>query len=182
MDMNKINRREAIKRTAAIMGCTLSGSLISAVLSGCSNTSSSDGWTPSALTQDQLQTAADLAEVILPATETPGAKDAKVERFIDRMVDEFYPPAERDLIIDSLEELSLTDFADLNVEEQNKFISQFISQDENRDFFLLFKQTTMMGFFTSEIGATQVLQYDPIPGEYWGCEDLDELGGKTWAT
>ncbi|NBC65421.1 MAG: hypothetical protein GVY07_07180 [Bacteroidetes bacterium] len=180
--MDKINRREAIKRTAAIMGCTLSGSLISAVLSGCSNTSTSDEWTPSALTQDQLQTAADLAEVILPATDTPGAKDAKVERFIDQMVDEFYPPAERDLIIDSLEEVNRSDFTNLNFEEQTEFISQFIRQDENRDFFLLFKQTTLMGFFTSEVGVTQVLQYDPIPGEFWGCEDLDELGGKIWAT
>jgi hypothetical protein len=180
--MEEINRREAIKRTAAIMGCTLSGSLITAVLSGCSNTSSSDDWTPSGLTNKQLKTAADLAEVILPATETPGAKDAKTERFIDRMVDEFYPPAERDLIIDSLEELSRSDFTGLNFEEQTEFVSQFISQDENRDFFLLFKQTTMMGFFTSEIGATQALQYDPIPGEYWGCESLDEFGGKTWAT
>lgn len=164
------------------MGCTLSGSLISAVLSGCSNTSTSDEWTPSALTQDQLQTAADLAEVILPATDTPGAKDAKVERFIDQMVDEFYPPAERDLIIDSLEEVNRSDFTNLNFEEQTEFISQFIRQDEHRDFFLLFKQTTLMGFFTSEVGVTQVLQYDPIPGEFWGCEDLDELGGKIWAT
>lgn len=180
--MEKINRREAIKRTAAIMGCTLSGSLISAVLSGCSNTQSSGDWTPSALTQNQLQTAADLAEVILPATETPGAKDANVERFIDQLVHEFYPPAERDLIIHSLEELGQSDFSNLNFDEQTEFISQFIEKEESRDFFLLFKQTTLMGFYTSEIGTTQVLQYDPIPGEYLGCEPLEELGSKTWAT
>lgn len=180
--MEKISRREAIKRTTAIMGCTLSGSLISAVLSGCSDSSSSEDWTPSGLTNKQLQTAADLAEVILPATETPGAKDAKTERFIDRMVREFYPTDERDLIINSLEELSRSDFTSLNFEEQTEFVSQFISQDDKRDFFLLFKQTTLMGFFTSEIGATQVLQYDPIPGDYRGCESLDELDDKTWAT
>lgn len=164
------------------MGCTLSGSLISAVLSGCIKPSSSDDWTPSALTHNQLLVAADLAEVILPATETPGAKDAKVERFIDRMVHEFYPTDERDLIINSLEELSRSDFNSLNFEEQTDFISQFITNEENQDFFLLFKQTTLMGFFTSEIGATQVLQYDPIPGDYQGCESLDELDDKTWAT
>ncbi|MDZ7718833.1 MAG: gluconate 2-dehydrogenase subunit 3 family protein [Balneolaceae bacterium] len=180
--MEKIDRREAIKRTAAIMGCTLSGTLISAVLSGCSNTQTSSGWSPSALTNEQLQVAADLAEVILPATDTPGAKDAKVERFIDRMVSEFYPTAERNLIIDSLDELNRSDFLELNFENQTEFVSQFISNEENRDFFLLFKQTTLMGFFTSEIGATQVLQYDPIPGGYLGCESLEELGGKTWAT
>lgn len=180
--MEEINRREAIKRTAAIMGCTLSGSLISAVLSGCSSTSASDDWTPSALNKNQLQIAADLAEVILPATETPGAKDAKVERFIDHMVHEFYPPAERNLIIDLLDELTLSDFTEMNFQEQTEFVSEFVSNEENRDFFLLFKQTTLMGFFTSEIGTTEVLQYDPIPGEYSGCEPLEELDSKTWAT
>lgn len=163
------------------MGCTLSGSLISAVLSGCSSSSSSN-WAPSTLTKNQLQVAADLAEVILPATDTPGAKDAKVERFIDSMVHEFYAPDERDLIINILGKLYESGFADLNFEEQNQFVSEFISVEENQDFFLLFKQTTLMGFFTSEIGATEVLQYDPIPGEYSGCDSLEELGGKTWAT
>jgi len=179
--MEKISRREAIKRTAAIMGCTLSGTLISAVLSGCSNTQSSDDWSPSILTNEQLQVSADLSEVILPATETPGAKDAKVERFIDLMVEEFYAPAERELLIESIDQLSQYQFTGMNFEDQTDFVSQFISNEENRDFFLLFKQTALMGFFTSEMGVTQLLQYDPIPGDYWGCEDIDELGGKTWA-
>lgn len=164
------------------MGCTLSGSLISAVLSGCSNTQSSSGWMPSSLTNEQLQVAADLAEVILPATDTPGAKDAKVEHFIDKMIDEFYAPGEKNLLLSSLDNLSQTDFTDLNFEEQNEFISQFVTKEENQDFFLLFKQTTLLGFFTSETGATEVLQYDPIPGDYRGCYSLEELGGKTWAT
>lgn len=180
--MESINRREAIKRTAAIMGFTLSGSLVSAVLSGCTNRESSTSWSPSALSQELLQTAAHLSEVILPATDTPGAKDAKVEQFIDKMIDEFYAPDEKNLLLSSLENLSQTDFTDLNFEEQNEFISQFVTKEENQDFFLLFKQTTLMGFFTSEIGATQVLQYDPIPGDFWGCEPLGEHGGKTWAT
>ena len=180
--MEIINRREAIKRTAAMMGCTLSGSLISAVLSGCSNTSSSDGWIPSALTQNQLLVAADLAEVILPATETPGAKDAMVERFIDSMVYDFFTPDERELIQTSLEDLHQSGFAELHFDEQSKFVSQFVTVRENRNFYLLFKQTTLMGFFTSEVGATEVLQYDPIPGDYLGCESLLDLGGKTWAT
>jgi hypothetical protein len=40
----------------------------------------------------------------------------------------------------------------------------------------------MLGFFTSEPGATQVLQYDPVPGAYKGCIPLSEAGnGKAWA-
>jgi hypothetical protein len=44
------------------------------------------------------------------------------------------------------------------------------------------KELTLLGFFTSEPGATQVLQYVPIPGSWHGCVPLSEAGnGKTWA-
>jgi hypothetical protein len=45
------------------------------------------------------------------------------------------------------------------------------------------KELTMLGFFTSEIGATQILQYIAVPGPYRGCLPLSQTGnGKTWAT
>ena len=45
------------------------------------------------------------------------------------------------------------------------------------------KYFSMLGFFTSEVGATQVLQYNPVPGAYKGCIPVSEAGnGKTWAT
>lgn len=163
------------------MGCTLSGSLLTAILSGCSSDNSPE-WSPSGLTAEQTKVAADLAEVILPKTETPGAKDARVERFIDSMVKSFLPPEEKELIQHSLDKLVQANFADLSFDEQGSYTVQFIKEESGENFFLLFKQMTLMGFFTSEVGATQVLQYDPIPGEYLGCESLSDLGGKTWAT
>jgi hypothetical protein len=40
-----------------------------------------------------------------------------------------------------------------------------------------------MGYFTSEVGATKVLQYEAVPGAYKGCIPLKEAGqGRTWAT
>ena len=42
------------------------------------------------------------------------------------------------------------------------------------------QQLTLFGFFTSEVGATQVLRYEPVPGEYVG--DLEYDGGPAWAT
>lgn len=52
-----------------------------------------------------------------------------------------------------------------------------------RAFILATKELALLGFFTSEPGATQVLQYAAIPGAYHGCLPLKEAGnGKTWAT
>jgi hypothetical protein len=59
-----------------------------------------------------------------------------------------------------------------------------LSIDERgRPFILTMKELTMLGYFTSEPGATQVLQYRPVPGAYHACVPLSQAGkGKTWAT
>ena len=180
MKPEKIDRREALKRTAAILGFTLSGSLVSAVMSGCSADTSSF-WKPSALSPGQLQTAADLAEVILPRTSTPGAKDAKVERFIDSLADGYLSPEEKEGLLNGLNQLISQNFTGKSFEEQNRFVEEMIHTSEGAEFFRYFKQVAMLGFFTSETGATQVLQYQAIPGYYSGCEPLDAVGGRTWA-
>ena len=41
---------------------------------------------------------------------------------------------------------------------------------------------TIMGYKTTEYIGENVLAYQPIPGEYIACGDLDELtGGKTYS-
>ena len=51
-----------------------------------------------------------------------------------------------------------------------------------RPFVLMMKELAMLGFFTSQIGATQVLQYVAVPGAFRACIPLAEAGnGKTWA-
>jgi len=47
-------------------------------------------------------------------------------------------------------------------------------------FILTVKELTLLGFFTSEPGATQVLQYIQVPGPYQGCVPLEKVG-KAWA-
>jgi gluconate 2-dehydrogenase gamma chain len=180
-EMEKMNRKEAIKRTAAIMGFAVSGSLMSAVLKGCV-ASRSDGWEPAALNQAQFRVVADLAEVILPRTRTPGAKDAKVERFVDSLIADFVSNEEREYLLEKINGLVEEGFSGLSTEGQNQFVAGLVEDEEGggRTFFLSFKQMVMLGFFTSEVGATKVLSYDEIPGIYFGCEDLRDVGGRTW--
>jgi gluconate 2-dehydrogenase gamma chain len=179
--MEKIDRKEAIKRTALIMGGTLGSSLITAVLSGC-NARIIEDWSPNILSAEQLQAAADLAEVILPRTSTPGSKDAKTERFIDSMIDGWMSPEQQETTLSGLNHLINQEFTGFSFEEQTRFVQDLLNDEEGRNFFRQFKQIAVLGFFTSETGATRVLQYDEIPGDYLGCEDLEKLGGRTWAT
>ena len=52
------------------------------------------------------------------------------------------------------------------------------SKWRNRDvhFFRMLKEMAYTGFFLSEVGATEVLQYSHVPGEYNGCLPLEEVG------
>jgi hypothetical protein len=52
---------------------------------------------------------------------------------------------------------------------------------QSMPFILQFKELVVAGYFTSEAGATKVLQYLPVPGPYKGCVLAEEVG-KDWAT
>lgn len=47
-------------------------------------------------------------------------------------------------------------------------------------FFAIARDLTILGFFTSEIGATKANEYIEFPGRYDGCVDL-KPGQKVWA-
>lgn len=186
--MDKIARREAIQKASKIMGGALSTSLVMGVLSGCETGPALD-WTPEALTPQEALIVSALAEQILPETSTPGAKAAQVERFIDRMVAGYLLEAERTIFREGLVSLVKRRFLKKSPEEQYQIVAGLSEEARERGqdaaskpFFSLAKEMVLLGFFTSEVGATRVLNYDPIPGGYQGCRPLEEVGGKTWAT
>ncbi len=53
-------------------------------------------------------------------------------------------------------------------------------QKSTTPFFVMLKDLTLTGYFTSEIGATQALEYVAVPGRYDGCVPL-KPGQKAWA-
>ncbi len=179
--MENINRKEAIKRTAAVLGLTATGSLLGAILKGCKS-EFDEQWRPVVLNQRQVLVVEDFAEVLLPRTDTPGAKDAKVVRFMDHLLDEFLSIEEKQFILENVDMMVHNGFSDLSFSEQNVYVNRMVeNRAESGVFFQRFKQLAMLGFFSSEKGATQVLSYDEIPGIYSGCISLEEAGGKTWA-
>jgi gluconate 2-dehydrogenase gamma chain len=195
-----MDRREAIRRTAWIMGGIVSAPAIAGILKGCTARPSLD-WKPEFLDDRQASLVAEVAEIIIPKTDTPGAKETGVPQFIDIMLKDCFAKEDQDRFKDGLQafddeakKANGDNFLDLESEQQQAFVKQ--KHDEaikaereaqgaaqKRPFILMMKELTMLGFFTSEAGATQVLQYDPVPGAYKGCIPLSEAGnGRTWAT
>src|SRR5213595_917991 len=95
---NAIDRREALRRAALLLGGVLSAPMVAGVLAGCEARRAPAGaWQPRALTPDQADLVATIAEHILPETDTPGARAVGVHRFIDAMLAESYGPEDREI-------------------------------------------------------------------------------------
>lgn len=86
-----MKRRDAIKRTAMIMGYAISASAIAGVMNGCkADPTLGTSWKPTFFDADQINVIAEVAERILPATDTPGAKDVLVHQFMDKILKESF--------------------------------------------------------------------------------------------
>lgn len=182
------------------MGGVISAPAISAILKGCA-AKPDINWKPVFLSNEQAAIVEQVAEIILPKTTTPGAKDVGVPAFIDKVLSEVYSKEDQTRFLDGLKAFDESAdkeagdaFAELDQEDQVAFVKK--KHDEaieaeksgaqkqtERPFILTMKELTMLGFFTSKVGASEVLQYDPVPGAYHGCIPVNEAGnGKTWAS
>jgi hypothetical protein len=227
-----MNRREVLEQVAWLMGGALSAPAVLAVLNGCSRQPATSE--PLVLDEAQRAIIAELAEIIIPRTDTPGAKDVGVPRFIGSMLQDAFPDEDQQTFVSGLKDfdaqaqrahgkpfLSLSqpqraafaqtvhdsaiaeartrqqkqrrwrelgDKGTLPVAELRSIKKQLTTMlhrsahHSTRPFILTMKELTLLGFFTSEVGATQILQYLPVPGRLQACIPLREAGnGKTWA-
>ncbi|MDH3649306.1 MAG: gluconate 2-dehydrogenase subunit 3 family protein, partial [Saprospiraceae bacterium] len=177
---SNISRREALKRTSLVFGGTLAASTVAGIMSGCQAPLDPD-WTPSFFTTEQSETIAMIAEAIIPKTETPGALDAKVHRYIDELANNVFSEKRQEELLDGLsgfdahcKELYFRTFAKLRDDQRAEYLMKLHEESQAKErsrgdspsFFSSMRQLTIAGFCTSEIGATQVLKHDPIPGSY----------------
>lgn len=80
-----MDRRTALKYTSLVLGYSVSGMTVSAILSGCQPEPTSD-FTPQFFSADQFSTIQKIVHQILPPTETPGGLDVLVDRFVDEAI------------------------------------------------------------------------------------------------
>jgi len=175
-----MNRREAVQRLTLLVGGVLSPPVIAGVMGQVLNTGASV-----ATSAEQEALIIELADVIIPTTDTPGAKAAGADKFIIRVMRDCFVKEDQDKFYAGLTKLDADSktkygkgFISLNAAEKNEMVKQTITSD--KAFFLRMKELTTVGYFTSEIGATQALEYLPIPGKFDGSAPY-KPGQKAWA-
>lgn len=157
------------------------------------------GYKVRTLTPHLNETVIAMTEQIIPATDTPGAKDARVNEFIDVILTEWATPEERAHFIAGIEDIDEKsqklfgkNFVDASPDQQ---IAQLRAIDDvtlagrvvrahhgnhveppdqqlKGDFWEVFKRITVHGYYTSEIGFSQELKLQIIPGAQHGCQPL----------
>lgn len=185
-----MNRRDLIKSIALITGASVVGADI--FLSGCQSASLGG-----ILDKKTISLLDEIAETIIPATNTAGAKSAALGLFMNTIVSDCYTEKEQGEFIAGIKMLekeaknkyskkfallSNTNKQDLliTVEKEAKKYNKKKEKDSPVHYFTMIKQLTLWGFFTSKTGMTETLKYVPVPGKYQG--DVPYLqGDKYWA-
>ena len=144
---------------------------------------------------------ADLVNLIIPETDSPGAKEVGVHHYVILMINDAKGRKEQNNFINGL-----TDFRDYCNDNYNTVYEKCSDSDKikvlnyfeeqgvqtgimakirtkifGKSFFRLLKELTIEGYCTSEVGATQLLAYEYVPGRYNAVITMNN-NTKTWAT
>jgi hypothetical protein len=184
--MNAMHRRDLLKLIAAATGCALVGI-------------EDAGAAPTArapFSAREIAMLDEIAETIIPRTDTPGARDAGVGAFIARYAQACYAPAQLRCLqqgigaIDArMRARGVAGFLHASPDQRHALLAQVDREatahakdpgQADPHYFTLMKQLTLLGFFTSEPGSTRVLRYRPVPGKYKGCIPYRK-GQTSWA-
>ncbi|MFC4870280.1 gluconate 2-dehydrogenase subunit 3 family protein [Negadavirga shengliensis] len=185
-----MNRREALKSVVLMMGGTMVGANV--ILTGCAPEDKIEGLD---FSEKEIAYMDEIGEAIIPTTDTPGAKAAGIGSFMAMMVKDTYNKEQQETFINGLNSLKKDfksetgkNFMDASVDERTAFLNQlnkkaiaeFNEGDKSPKYIGMLKDLTVLGYFTSEIGATQALRFIETPGRYDPCVDYKK-GDKAWA-
>lgn len=185
-----MNRRDLLKLIAIATGLPLIGAdIVTAAENAAKPAGKAHVFSP-----EDIRLLDEVAETIIPRTSTPGAKDAAVGAFMAVYVADCYTDEQRTLFLSAIQEIEKRShaehkkaFLELTGEQRQALLSALDREAKAEQTpakphaFTLVKQLTLLGFFTSKIGATEVLVYDEIPGGFETCVPYKK-GTPAWGT
>lgn len=134
---------------------------------------------------DQFALLEQVADAMIPPSDTPGALDAGVPEFMRQMLAEWGSRETHAQILDILDAIEKRAW--------NRFGAAYLALPAERRLDVLrtvdaeslarqdpayrkFKWLVLVGYYQSEAGATQELRYELVPGAWRSCLPLAEVG------
>lgn len=187
-----MHRRAALQRMALMAGgLAIAPDLLAGIAARVAS-----GEMPAQVTAERLALLGAMADTILPDTDVPGASAAGAHRFVVLAVEDCLKPVQRTAFWEGLTDFEQYcqqshshDFVSATPEKKAIALRTFIEAGKAKNelgekrtrFWRTLKELTMQGYFTSEIGMTQALAYDPLPGSWIADMKIDE-NTKAWAS
>jgi len=188
-----MERREALRLMgAASVFSVLSSDLFAATLRA--QLAANKGSAPRTLSPAQNEIVVAMSLIMIPATDTPGAKTATVNEFIDLILTEWATEEEKKIFLEGLAETDRKTnalfghgFTAASAKEQTAIVQAFdeeLAASRNEElpkqahpweltlllpFFAQMRRLTLVGYYTSPIGQDQELKVEIIPGALHGC-------------
>jgi gluconate 2-dehydrogenase gamma chain len=190
MSDEMMQRREILRRVAWMLGGAVSAPAALAILQGCSAKDAAVGATafkPKFLTApSHMDIVTEIAEIMIPKTETSGAKDAGVPAFIDLVLSDVYSKDAQDRFTAGLAEFAAAAAsagkpfleqvpAQRVTIVQKSLVSALEGERDPKPFILMARELTLLGYFTSRVGITENMEYVAVPTAYHGCVPLSQM-------
>jgi len=167
--------------------------VLSATASACdlsSNSTSQDRTDTDILSSHEMELLGNIVDVIVPATDTAGAKSSGVDVYILEMLRTWYRPdevAEFHTGLGALDDSVINrfgqSFIDIDSESQTRALAEALSGSDASvaQFVAWVRQMTLTGYYTSQVGASVELRYLPVPASYNPCLLLGP-DDRAWST
>ena len=170
-----MTRRQSLLGLSALAGHALFPGVLESFARMGADAGAPVTWQPELLSPAQGAVLVEVVETILPQTDTPGAKAARVHMFVDLALKRCATADEQRSVVTALDALG-SGFASQPPAGREATLKAMDPAALH-----LIRDLTLLGYFTSEVGATQALAYVAVPGDYRGCVQL-QPGQKAWAT
>lgn len=188
------NRRIFIKKMIALFGATTAAT----VLAGCSIPEAEkfavqrpNPISGNLFSEHELTVLYSLCETILPKTDTPSAVEVGCHGFVPHQLQHCHSKQQQDDCIQILNTVDIhannkfgKTFVLLQPKQQQQLLvdieSDKVSTDIEKGQFSFLKALIVFGYFTSEVGVTKALNYQPVPGGFIGSIPANS-DTKSWS-
>jgi hypothetical protein len=198
-----MNRRQALKSIGVAAALPLSSSELFALgrtaHAHVQAAQGGDRYIFQSLDNEQSEILSVATELIIPETDTPGARSASVPEFIDAVLTGWFNEDERKRFLRGirdlderaraadgvgfpscanaaqiriLQELEAEALRELGDVEPTRVARRALQSAPGAPFFSVLKWLTVFGYYTSAAGMDQELSYVEFPGTYDGCSPL----------
>jgi gluconate 2-dehydrogenase gamma chain len=183
-----MERREILRRAAWLLGGAISAPAALAILQGCS---AKEGPPPAAtalefLKPEQYAVIEEIAEIMIPKTQSSGAKDVGVPAFIDRVLAAVYEPSAQERFnagyAQFVTDTTLSGKTFLQQEPavrvnlvRHALETALAGDRDPKPFILTVRELTLLGFFTSKAGINENMTYEAVPAAFHGCVPVSKM-------